>query len=252
MLNYEESRKEFKKYIANFDVKNEEIAMKISHSYHVADLAGKLAKRLELPKEEVELAKIIGLLHDIGRFTQYEKTHTYDDYHTNIDHAKLAILYLFEEGHIKEYVAEENYYSIIKTAIINHNRLAIEDGLTKKENFFAKFIRDIDKIDIFRAIATTYDLSYKEEPEKEVKQDFYAHGLVNMYHNKTESDKVLSYIAYAFEINFKESFELLEDSDNLELLFSVVEVGKDYIEEFEKIKKEVRDFIKERVTPNVR
>lgn len=33
-------------------------------------------------------------------------------------------------------------------AIKNHNKYKIEDGLTSKEEFFAKLIRDADKIDI--------------------------------------------------------------------------------------------------------
>ena len=98
MLQYENVLKEFMKYVNTFDSKDKNIAMKISHSIHVADLAGKLAKRLELEDEQVVFCKILGLLHDIGRFAQYEKTKSYSDYKTKFDHALYGVDYLFKEN----------------------------------------------------------------------------------------------------------------------------------------------------------
>ena len=40
------------------------------------------------------------------------------------------------------------YDEIIKKAIHNHNKLLIEEGLTKEEELFCKIIRDADKLDI--------------------------------------------------------------------------------------------------------
>jgi diguanylate cyclase (GGDEF)-like protein/putative nucleotidyltransferase with HDIG domain len=37
------------------------------HSYMVGELAGRIAKRMGLPREEVELARLAGRLHDIGK-----------------------------------------------------------------------------------------------------------------------------------------------------------------------------------------
>lgn len=60
----------FERFIADYDLSNSDIKLKYNHSYRVADLQVKYAKLLGFNKEDIEIAKIIGLLHDIGRFEQ--------------------------------------------------------------------------------------------------------------------------------------------------------------------------------------
>ncbi len=247
MIDYEYVLKEFKKYVEKFEIKNEEIAMKISHSYHVADLMQKLAKGLELTEEKIKIAKTIGILHDIGRFLQYEKTELYNDIKSKLDHAELADTYLFLEKHIKDFKIPLKDISLIRTALRNHNKLIIENGLPKEEQFFAKLIRDADKTDIFRQSASIYEFSYKKSPTQEAKEQFFKHELVKFEYVNNESDRVLSNLSYIFDINFKESYKLLYETDNLELFLSVVEVGIGYEKEFENIKKEVRTYLEERI-----
>ena len=47
--------------------------------YHVAEEARRIAKSLNLSEEEQDLAELIGLLHDIGRFEQWKWYGTYSD-----------------------------------------------------------------------------------------------------------------------------------------------------------------------------
>lgn len=247
MFQYENVLKEFMKYVNTFDAKDKNIAMKISHSLHTADLAGKLAKRLELEEEQVVFCKILGLLHDIGRFAQYEKTKSYNDYLSEFDHALYGVNYLFKENHIEDFAIPEKYYPILEKAIFNHNKLEIESFLSEEELFYAKFIRDVDKIDIFRQEATSFDWPYQEAMSKRVKDTFYKHQLIDSKDLKAKNDNLIMQLAFVYDINFKESFELLLDTDNLELFFSVVEVDKALESEFESVKKELRTFIEERM-----
>jgi putative nucleotidyltransferase with HDIG domain len=46
----------------------------VIHTYHVADNARNIAEKLKLSKEDIELAELIGLLHDIGRFEELKIT----------------------------------------------------------------------------------------------------------------------------------------------------------------------------------
>ena len=71
-MNYEVVLENFKKFLEKFDSKESMINMKVSHSYHVVGLASILAKRLNLEEEKVVFAKVLGLLHDLGRFYQYQ------------------------------------------------------------------------------------------------------------------------------------------------------------------------------------
>lgn len=247
MINYENVLQEFKKYISNYDLQNKEVALKVSHSYHVADLAKKLAKRMNLNEEDTCLVMSIGLLHDIGRFIQYQKKQSYSDIKTKLDHAQLADTYLFKEGHIKDFGIDQKYHDIIRKSIINHNKLRIASDLEAKEMFYAKFIRDIDKIDILRVNATQYEFSFKEAISPKVKEAFYKHILIDNLDIENKSDYIVSQIAFIYDINFKESYELLNDTDNLEFFLSIVDVAKEWESEFDKLKKEIRNYLEERM-----
>ena len=54
----------FDKYVHNFDMKDEIIKDKYNHSYRVMKLSEKYARKLKFSKEDIEIAKIIGLLND--------------------------------------------------------------------------------------------------------------------------------------------------------------------------------------------
>ena len=58
----------FDNYIKNYDMNVKEIRYKYHHSYRVMELMNRIANHLNLSNKEKELAKVIGLLHDIGRF----------------------------------------------------------------------------------------------------------------------------------------------------------------------------------------
>lgn len=247
MFSYDAVYETFLEYVEQFDVKDQNIAMKLSHSIHVADLAGKLAKRLELEEEQVTFCKVLGLLHDIGRFIQYTKTNSYSDLKTQFDHAMYSVEYLFIENHIEEYGIPKKYYTLLEKAIENHNKLEIDKNLTKEEKFYVQFIRDVDKIDIFRQEATSYEWQYKEAATKKVLNTFLKHQLIKDKDVSNKSDAILMQLAYVYDINFLESIELLKDTDNLDLYLSVIEVDKNLEEEFETIKKEVRTYIEERM-----
>ena len=86
----------FEQYISKFDLNNEKIRWKYLHSYRVASLMEWLAKKLKLSKNDVIVAYILGLFHDIGRFPQLDKFDSYND--LNIDHGDLGYKILKEEG----------------------------------------------------------------------------------------------------------------------------------------------------------
>ena len=149
MIDIEFAKREFNDYLKPFDVNNPKIALKITHTYKVVSSADYISKSIGLNEEDHNLALLIALLHDIGRFKQIE---LFDDYSDNkIDHADLGVKILFEDGLIRKFIKDESFDSIIKNAIANHNRYKIEEkGLTKRDILHAKIIRDADKLDNFR------------------------------------------------------------------------------------------------------
>ena len=85
---------EFNKYTNNYDMNDEAIRNKYSHSIRVMNLSKKYATILGFSKEDIELATLIGLLHDIGRFEQISVYHTFNDSKI-IDHALYGVKVLF-------------------------------------------------------------------------------------------------------------------------------------------------------------
>ena len=65
MIDIAHAKQEFEKYLDEYDREDEQIYLKIEHTYGVVKYAGEIAERMECSGEDVELAELIGLLHDI-------------------------------------------------------------------------------------------------------------------------------------------------------------------------------------------
>ena len=88
MLDFEKAQKAFQEYLQQYDTQDGKIVLKIKHTYAVVEKSEYLAKCLKLDQNHIQLAKIIALLHDIGRFEQVKQTENFSDV-DGFDHAKL-------------------------------------------------------------------------------------------------------------------------------------------------------------------
>lgn len=216
-IDIKKAQKEFLKYTERYDVKDEQIKLKRDHSIRVMQKAKQIAQTMELSEDEVELATLIGLLHDIARFEQYVRFKNYGVI-SNFDHGDYAVEIL--EKDIRKYIETDEYDNTIKTAIKNHNKYKIEEGLKEKELFFSKLIRDADKLDIFYECV---DMFWKGKEEtinnSQLSQEMYEAFLKNQMviiekdRDYDTIDDMLITLAYAFDINFKESYEILQKQD---------------------------------------
>lgn len=125
------------------------ILIKEKHTGYVTANCIELAKFLKLSPHDAELAEIIGLFHDVGRFRQYSIYKTFNDADSE-DHADLALKVIDELEFFKELSAQD--YAIVRFAIRNHNKKVIAPNDDERENLFAKIIRDADKLDIYRVL----------------------------------------------------------------------------------------------------
>lgn len=216
MINLEKAKEEFIKYVSNYDSTDSNISRKIGHSLRVMDLSTKIAKSLNLSKEEIDLATLIGLLHDIARFEQYRRYKTFSD-KKSIDHGNLGVEILEKDNFIRKFIEENNYDEIIKVAIKNHNKPQIEEGLEEPYLTYAKIIRDADKLDIFYEAVEMYWKS--EEEIKEIENGEISEDYLEKIRNKeiivrdtkkrSKLDAVVFTLTFMFNINFKFSFEYI-------------------------------------------
>ena len=70
MIDLEYARKNYKEYLSKYDLSNDKAKLKVEHTYRVAEISRIIAKAMNLNQEKQQLAELIGLLHDIGRFKQ--------------------------------------------------------------------------------------------------------------------------------------------------------------------------------------
>lgn len=216
MIEIKKARKAFAAYVRNYDASDEQIALKIKHTFEVMNYALLIAKDLHLTKEQSDLAELIALLHDIGRFEQVRQYHTFIDA-DSIDHAKLGVEVLQNHQLIREFV-EEGYDEIIFQAILNHNRYQIEAGLSKEALLQARIIRDADKTDILRVnnenSCETLFMCSEEEMcasliSDDVLQDFMAHHSILSSKRKTPADILVSHIALLYDFNFPTGLSII-------------------------------------------
>lgn len=234
-MDFEKCRQAFDEYTSNYDLKNEMISLKYQHSYAVADLMAELGFRLDLSKEEITLAKIIGLLHDIGRFEQWKKYESFND--NNVDHADESCNYLFKDGHIRDFISVDKYDQIIEKAIRNHNKLSIPE-MEEREILFSKMIRDMDKVDIYKQSAIHFNYTFNaEEVTPEVLEYFKKEKSIPKEIKKSKSDAIITMLCFIFDINFDESFDILVSTDNFDLFLSTIEVDQNS----EKLWKKLRE-----------
>ena len=224
-IDIEIAKKQFKEYVKNYNPEDEKIEIKIGHILRVAENAKKIAQSLNLNQEDIEIAELIGLLHDIGRFEQIRLYHTFLD-RDSINHAEFGVRVLFEEGLIRKFIETDKYDNIIKFAILNHNRLNIEDGLSEKECLHAKIIRDADKTDIYTVLISDKketiwgkeDLS-EEKISDDVYRQFLEEKLINYSTIKTPVDLLLCHFKYVYDLNFKESKQIIKQNRYIDKLY---------------------------------
>ena len=121
MIDITKAKEAFKEYVKNYDLEDKKIQLKVAHIERTSQMAKKIAENLDLEKEDIELAELIGLLHDIGRFEQLKRFNTFVD-RESINHGEFGVEILFKEGKIRDFIDTSKYDEIIKKAIINHNR----------------------------------------------------------------------------------------------------------------------------------
>lgn len=236
----------FNEYISNYDKSIMEIGLKYNHCFEVMDLMGELAFRLDLDKEKIELARVIGLLHDIGRFEQFTKDGVLND--SKSDHADESVIYLFDSGHIRDFVDDDKYDEIIKTAIKYHNKLELPNDLDGDSLFFTKMIRDMDKVDIYKQLAVHYNYLFNaDQVTSEVLELFKNEKCIPNELTNNDSTKIIKVLSFIFDINFNESFDILVSSDNFDLFLSVIEVDSNS----EKLWKKIREICFDKINRGI-
>lgn len=252
-MNLQFAKKTFEEYINQYNYNDFRTREKILHTYNVVKTSEYLSKKLGLNKEQSELAQIIALLHDIGRFEQLKDFGSFEDYKT-MDHAIFGVKILFEEGLIRKFIEDDSYDDIIRISILNHNKIDIEnDKMDELTLFHSKLIRDSDKIDNFRLQAEVepdkiFNTNLEELEYEELTSPTYdsltKREVVVFKKRKTNVDKWVSLLGFLYDFNFEQSLEYIKERDYINRTMNRINYkNKDTIRKVQEVTKIANNFI---------
>lgn len=259
MIDYDKALHAFHAYVKNYDANDGKVHLKIVHTMKVAELSEMIARGIGEDEENVQLAKVIGLLHDIGRFEQLRRFHDFRDYLT-VDHAQLGVEILKENHLIRAFVEDEKYDDTIFQAISNHNKYAIEDGLNKNTLTHAKIIRDADKIDIFRVhiedpvddfLFIKDDEIKQSKTSKEIEKQFYEGHCIVSGGRKSVADVYVMRLAFMYDVNYVPALEYIQKQNYLRRMIDRIGFeNPDTIHTFDAMLQTIEKNMKKRIETN--
>ena len=255
MIDFIQAQKAFQNYISSYNMTIPSIRLKVVHTYKVVECCEYLCQHLHLSKEDTDLAMLIALLHDIGRFEQWMQYQSFAD-HKTIDHALFSSQLLFGKGLIREFISDSQYDDIIKNAIEQHNRYRIEDGFDERTLLFIHLIRDGDKLDNFRVKEEERieDLLYasleqvnQESISDKIYQQFLHEQLIYAPDRQTHIDMWLSYIAFIFDLYYPCSVQYIQEYHWVERSFDRLSpVNPHVYQQYMTLKQIALDYIQKR------
>jgi len=247
-------KKWFKIYTSSFKsdrpLYNMNFNLKTDHSYRVCFEILDIGKSLNLTHEELNLAEMIALFHDIGRFEQFMRFGTFSD-SRSIDHALLSIRVLNNNSMMDK--IDRKVKKLIYKSIYSHNKLqAIYKNLTEEQSTFVKMIRDADKLDILYLFSDYYENKDKEAnpaaeldlPDTDFISDTFFYNIMNLKPIKYSDLKSLTEfkllkLGWIYDLNFKRSFEIVKERGYLESIYTTLPKT----ERVESVYKRVNEFM---------
>lgn len=216
MIDLEKAKSEFERYTGNYDMENWRLVGEHDHALRVMDYCGEIAEKKGLNEEEISLAKLIGLLHDIARFDQWTQYQCFED-KKSFDHGERAVQILEDNNYMRWYIDTDEYDYIIKAAIRNHNKYKIEIGLDVKQKLFSEILRDADKVDVLNEFGGFFFPDDKDIEKinnsyvsKDVFKQIEEKRMVDSLSMETSLDEVVRALGFIYDINFKETKDIIE------------------------------------------
>lgn len=241
----------FREYTAHYDVSDEKVKLKIDHTYRVCGLCQQIATQSGFDENDIELAWLTGLLHDVGRFEQLKRYGTFIDAQS-IDHAEFGADILFQEGKIRDYIEDASEDELLEKAVRCHSAYRVPANYTAREKKFAHLLRDADKIDILKVNiivpieeiynVTTYDLKHCKVTE-EVMQAFFEEHAVLRSLKKTPVDHLVGHISLVYELVYPISRKLVYEQGYLNKLMDFQSELSETNAQFAKIREKMAAYM---------
>ena len=220
-------------YVKSFAVENPDFQrnydLKEQHTRWVCREAVDIGRDLGLSESDLRIAEVTALFHDVGRFEQLRRFNTFSD-RRSVDHAAFGVEIL-EKNQVLERLDGPLSRLVLKTIAV-HNRAALEEDEDDRFLFFARLLRDADKLDIWRVASDYYrkmgtgekndtiglDLPDTPGISAEVAQNLILGKPVLYETMKNLNDFKLLQAGWIYDINFIPTLRRLQERRYLQLL----------------------------------
>lgn len=230
--------------------------LKEMHTLRVCDEISGIAGELGLSEPEMNLAQIAALFHDLGRFEQFARYHTFSD-HRTVNHAQLGATILREQNILDEF--DESLQELIGRVVLYHNLPRLPEEENKTCLFFARLLRDADKLDIWQIMITAFlEKQYGGNPgvafglpDTPEISDAIFESLLNgrvadVPSMNTLTDYKLLLVGLVYDINFAPSFKRIRERKYLEQIREALPVS----DKVDRVFKAVESHIKRKLKSN--
>lgn len=220
--------------------------LKVIHIERVISNSEKIANSLFLEPDQINLAKTIGLLHDVGRFEQMLKYETFND-SESVDHAQLGVSIIEEQNWLAE--INPTIVDTILKAVANHNKIELPENLSEEELLYCKIIRDADKLDILSIAINEYSYQNRDKNElfsyqlkdtpvasKKIVNRIMSEKLPLKKDLQTITDFKLLQLAFVYDLNFKKSYSMINDQQLLKKLFDTMPKSDQMFDIYRKVR----------------
>jgi hypothetical protein len=206
--------------------------LKIKHTKRVLGIAEGIAKAEALPEDETLGARLAALMHDVGRFPQYQQYKTFRDAES-ANHAGLSVRHALREKLLDDVPA--HIRRLVLGAVFLHNKRGLPRISSPALRTVSQVVRDSDKLDIYSVIIAHFAQKNPKHPEVALNvidvPGKYTPSVLNDLRQRSLGDyRTIVYvndfklmaIGWLYDLNFRNSCCTLRERGYLDMLFDTL------------------------------
>lgn len=202
--------------------------LKIDHTLRVLDIAERLCRDADLGAETTQASRLAAILHDVGRFPQYQRYRTFRDA-DSANHAALSVVHTLREGLLDR--APSPVRRLVLGAVYLHNKRFLPPLRSPALHTVARVLRDSDKLDIYSVMIAHFSQENPKHPEVALsvvdEPDRYTPSVLDSVLKRQHGDyRLIVYandfklmtIGWLYDLNFGASARMLQEKGYLDTL----------------------------------
>lgn len=207
-------------------------SLKIKHTKRVLGIAEGIAQAESLPDDVTLASRLAALMHDVGRFPQYQQYKTFRDA-DSANHAALSVRHALRSKLLEG--VPMHIHRLVLGAVYLHNKRDLPRLGSPSLRTVAQVVRDSDKLDIYSVMIAHFAQEKPKHPEVALNvidaPDKYTPAVLDALRQRTLGDyRTIVYIndfklmaiGWLYDLNFRSACRTLHERGYLDTLFDTL------------------------------